>query len=90
MMPQNYGTCRYCHRQILWQKTVKGHNIPLNPEALHIIPDKGPEKLVTPDGAIVFGKLDPEGTVMGYRSHFADCPGAHKARKSDRKQRGRY
>ncbi len=82
---QDRNICRYCHKPILWAKTTKGRCIPLDPEEVRITPGNGPEKIVTADGAVVTGKPDPEGSVTGHRSHFATCPDAHKARKSDRR-----
>lgn len=26
----NFGTCSKCHQQILWIKTIKGKNMPVN------------------------------------------------------------
>lgn len=86
MQDQNYGFCRYCNRQILWIKTKLGRRMPLDPEVIRYVPG-GTERLVTPEGDVVSGRIDATGEGMGYISHFATCPLAHKARKSDRRKR---
>lgn len=70
------STCRSCFANIVWAKTLKGHNIPLDPRP-------------TPQGNLVFEADDvtvrPARThdLGGVRfvSHFATCPNAGHHRR---------
>ena len=83
-----FGTCQKCRRRVMWIRTVAGKNMPVNPEMLSYRRpaegEKGKEKIVTPNGAVVTGVtgVEPgEADGFGYISHFATCPMARNFRK---------
>ena len=71
-----YGTCRQCGRRILWVRMKSGKNMPVD-MALHNYKkaSTGKEKIVTPDGEVVTGRIlvGERGDGAGYISHFASC-----------------
>lgn len=70
------GTCRQCGRRILWVRMKSGKNMPVD-MALHNYKkdSTGKEKIVTPDGEVVAGRIlvGERGDGAGYISHFASC-----------------
>lgn len=70
------GTCRQCGRRILWARMRSGKNMPVD-MALHNYKkdSTGKEKIVTPDGEVVTGRIlvGERGDGAGYISHFASC-----------------
>lgn len=70
------GTCRQCSRRILWVRMRSGKNMPVD-MALHNYKkdSTGKEKIVTPDGEVVTGRIlvGECGDGAGYISHFASC-----------------
>lgn len=52
------GTCRQCGRRILWVRMKSGKNMPVD-MALHNYKkdSTGKEKIVTPDGEVVTGRI---------------------------------
>ena len=70
------GTCRQCGRRILWVRMKSGKNMPVD-MALHNYKkdSTGKEKIVTPDGEVVTGRIlvGERGDGAGYISHFASC-----------------
>lgn len=70
------GTCRQCGRRILWVRMRSGKNMPVD-MALHNYKkdSTGKEKIVTPDGEVVTGRIlvGERGDGAGYISHFASC-----------------
>lgn len=78
-LKNQFSTCAYCGKQIMWIRTKGGRNMPVDPQIINYRrPESGKkaeEKLVTPQGEIIAadrvdGK-DAEG--YGYISHFATC-----------------
>lgn len=85
MYGNNFGHCRGCGQSILWIKTKKGNNMPVNTAILNykLDPD-GKEKIVTPDGDVVTGTTGAkpdEADGVGYISHFATCTEPNKFRR---------
>lgn len=70
------GTYRQCGRRILWVRMKSGKNMPVD-MALHNYKkdSTGKEKIVTPDGEVVTGRIlvGERGDGAGYISHFASC-----------------
>jgi len=68
------STCKTCHRPIRWERTAKGHAIPLDP-------------LPTVDGNLVVEEgiargVDPLlDSPPWFTSHFATCPQANLHRR---------
>lgn len=79
--------CKGCGRKIKWVKTAAGKNMPVDIEAINIMPSKtGHVVVITLSGNVVRGNLVMSGTpnaVMGYTSHFSTCPDAEKFRKRE-------
>lgn len=77
------AVCRACGAKIIWIKTRKGKNFPLNAMPVEFSVDKGSETVVEADGNIIKDVLihgeDPLGT--GYIPHWATCPYANQFRK---------
>lgn len=70
------GTCRQCGRRILWVRMKSGKNMPVDMELHNYKKDStGKEKIVTPDGEVVTGRIivGEHGDGTGYISHFASC-----------------
>lgn len=68
------STCRDCGRPIVWAKTARGKNLPLDPNPMA----SGELELVatgTENGRVVFAvrAAAPDAT-KGYRCHFESCP----------------
>ena len=76
-----YGTCRACGARILWLKTTKGKNMPVDPGVIRFHAAGGPETFVTVDGKVERGQRKTDGDQWGYISHFATCPEADRMRK---------
>jgi hypothetical protein len=64
-MAKNISKCKACEADIVWMKTAKGNNIPVDAETVE------EDLLGTP---VVF---DPDTMT----SHFATCPSADKFRR---------
>ena len=77
------GTCRYCNRRIFWIRMASGKNMPVDQELYNYENGQGQDKIVTPNGEVVSGKIvsGKPGDGVGYKSHFASCPAACQARK---------
>ena len=75
------GVCRSCKAPIIWCKTAKGRNMPLdNEQSRH-----GLRFIVDNDG---YAHHVPDGVQdLGYRSHHATCPNAAQHRKSRKKKK---
>ena len=74
------GLCRSCRAPILWCKTAKGKNFPLDVDQEHF----GLRFLIDNDG---YAHHVPAGCQdLGHRSHFATCPNAN-AHRSPRKKK---
>lgn len=70
------GTCRQCGRRILWVRMKSGKNMPVDMVLHNYKKDSaGKEKIVTPDGEVVTGRIliGERGDGAGYISHFASC-----------------
>lgn len=76
LLERSEGTCRQCGRRILWVRMKSGKNMPVD-MALHNYKkdSTGKEKIVTPDGEVVTGRIlvGERGDGAGYISHFASC-----------------
>ena len=75
--------CKSCGEEIIWIKTKNGKAMPCNPQKIHYkntFPS-GPLTLITPDGRIAKGILDPSSDTYGYESHFATCPASDILRR---------
>lgn len=77
------GTCRYCGKRIFWMRMASGKNMPVDQELYNYELSDGNDKIVTPNGEVVSGKIvyGKPGDGVGYQSHFASCPAARQARK---------
>jgi hypothetical protein len=71
------STCKSCSAPVIWAKTARGENIPLNP-----VPIVG-GNLELVDGVARY--VQPSGGVRLYTSHFANCPNADAHRKERRR-----
>ena len=84
MSGNSFGRCRYCGRQIMWNRTKAGKNMPVNPELIsYCRPEDGKkatEKIVTQAGEVVCAnKVDnSQAEGIGYISHFATCKSARR------------
>lgn len=85
---QKESKCRSCGARILFLKTEKGHMMPVDPTLVRYArTEGGSEKVVTDDGKVVSCTTNiapEEAEGVGYVSHFATCPNAHKHRKGKR------
>ena len=79
--------CRYCGAEIKFIRTTGGRFMPVDLEPVGIVEAGGPDTFITGGGIIVRGYKSSTQEIIAYRSHFASCPGAAKARKSDRKRK---
>ena len=72
----NHGRCKSCGAPIVWVKTVKGHNMPLDPT-----PVAGGNIQILDNGRAQIVSTHPD--VIRSVSHFATCPeaGAHRRKK---------
>jgi len=78
--------CRACGKEILFIRTVAGKSMPCDAEPIRFRPmsrfgTEQNENFVTPDGRVYRGVRDPEGTELGYRSHWASCTNAKDFRR---------
>ena len=74
----NEGTCRKCGKRIMWVRMKSGKNMPVDMVLHNFKRDgTGKEKIVTPAGDVVTGKIvaGEYGDGAGYISHFASCKG---------------
>ena len=78
-----YGKCRACGARILWLKTTKGKNMPVDPGVIRFHAAGGPETFVTVNGKVERGARSTTGAELGYISHFATCPEADRFRKKE-------
>lgn len=78
-----YGKCRACGARILWLKTTKGKNMPVDPGVIRFHVAGGPETFVTVNGKVERGQRATAGNQWGYISHFATCPQADRFRKKN-------
>lgn len=65
-----------CGKRILWVRMKSGKNMPVDMELHNYKKDStGKEKIVTPDGEVVTGRIivGEHGDGTGYISHFASC-----------------
>ena len=70
------GACRSCGKPIIWAKSEKGRNMPLDAEPMR----HGLRFLIDPEG---YAHHVPSGVDdLGHRSHFATCPNAKRHRKT--------
>jgi hypothetical protein len=58
---------------MIWIRTTARKVVPCDAEPVHFTPG-GRDRLVTEDGRVVSGTIDPKGPEKGYVSHFATCP----------------
>lgn len=75
------GTCKSCGASIRWVITTKLKKMPCDPDPIRFTPAGGPETFVTREGKVERGKRDPQGSAVGFISHFATCPAADRHRK---------
>ena len=78
--------CRACGKEIVFIRTVAGNSIPCDAEVIRFRPmsrfgKEKKENFVMTDGRVCSGVRDPEGTELGYRSHWASCPNAKDFRR---------
>ena len=76
--------CKSCGAEIIWIKSARGKMMPCNPQKIryrNAYPMGNTKLLVTPEGEIVTGTIDPSSDTYGYESHFATCPAASRFRK---------
>lgn len=81
-MADNEATCRYCGAPILWQKTEKGKNIPLDPDAVTVEQNRDAKFMLEEgdDVAIFIPAAERIGKL--YTVHFDTCTDpAQQARK---------
>ena len=76
-----YGTCRACGARILWLKTTRGKNMPVDPGVIRFHAAGGPETFVAVNGKVERGQRSAAGEAWGYISHFATCPEADRMRR---------
>ncbi len=85
---QSESKCRSCGAKIIFLKTKKGHMMPVNPIITRYAKvDGGKEKIVLDNGDVVSCTTNvkaEDADGVGYVSHFATCPFAHKHRKGKR------
>lgn len=81
----NTGKCRDCQASIVWVKTLKGKNMPVNrqpdPELGNIELDSQRENVVR-----IYGNQAHAGIARSwgkdlFKSHFDDCPNATNRRR---------
>ena len=88
--------CRVCGAPICFIKTVKGKTMPVDPEPVYFFPGEGDELLVQTDGTVQRGReprandIETKEAQIGYRSHFATCPGAEVMRGTGRHGHGNH
>ena len=75
------GTCKSCGASIRWVITTKLKKMPCDPDPIRFTPAGGPETFVTREGKVERGKRNPQGSKVGFISHFATCPQADRFRK---------
>ena len=78
-MRDQTGTCRSCGAPILWTKTRKGKNMPLDPK-----PDPEGRFVQILQDDHILAHFDRTRSERGphYQSHFATCPDADQHRRS--------
>lgn len=81
-MSGSYGFCRYCNKQIIWIKTTKGRNMPVDPCAKPFWKDEeGTERVVMYNGTVNRCRFDNPGREpdgIGYTPHFSTCTNYRK------------
>ena len=79
---KNNTTCRSCGAPIVFITSTKGRRVPCDAQAVKFRRFLGgPDKVVTPNGEVLTGKISEDGNETGYISHFATCPNANAHRK---------
>ena len=79
--------CKSCGADITWVKMMSGKSMPCDSGIIRYIPEKDTTAkefatIVTPEGHIEKGVIDPAGRKIGYVSHFATCPNAASHRRA--------
>lgn len=81
----NKTKCKSCGAFIIWIKTIKGKSMPCNAGKVFYIENvNGKDIIVTPNGEVVRGDINENGTKEGYISHFATCSNANKHRRNNK------
>ena len=76
-MSQEHDLCRSCGAKIIWVKTEKGKDMPIDAEPVpdgNIVMSTGKAHVVKKDETFLTG-------TKFYKSHFATCPHAAQHRK---------
>lgn len=80
--------CKSCGSEIIWIQTLRGKRMPCDAGKVpYWQKEKGPEKVVTPDGEVVsceLGGVLNNATGFGYVPHWRTCPDAGSFRKGGR------
>ncbi len=74
----NIQTCKGCGARILWMKTLRGKNIPVDPQLIHV-PREREGTLLDKDG-IIHRSLAAGQT--GWTPHWVTCPKAEQFHQS--------
>ncbi len=74
------ATCRSCNAEIIWVKTAKGKNMPIDAEELEHL-NGGDRAFTIFDREGNSMRVEPGETVVGHLSHFGTCPNADKHRR---------
>ena len=78
--------CRGCGQEIIFIKASSGRSIPCDPKPVpYVRKVYGRDSLVTVFGEVIRGTIvedRAEADGLGYITHFATCPVAHKFRRS--------
>ncbi len=74
----NYGTCKYCGKRIIWRKTAAGKNMPCEPDPIcYKVPErgKGSKTILTKDGENITADrvVSSVADGIGYIPHFITC-----------------
>lgn len=68
------GRCKSCNQPVVWGKTVKFANMPLDPDKV-----ANGNLDINADGLLIV--ITPNPTVLAWVSHFATCPNAKSHRR---------
>lgn len=78
------ANCKYCPAQIVWAKTAKGKMMSFDKSPV----DDGEWALDFTGEGPPRARRAEAGTLIRYKTHWATCPGAQKARDEARARRG--
>lgn len=78
------ASCKYCGQPIVWAKTPKGKMMSFDKSPV----DDGEWTLDTAGEGAPHARRAEAGTLIRYKTHWATCPHAQKAREDARRRRG--